>query len=96
MINKAELTNQLKRLKPELDRKFGVIKVGFFEDYIDTRHTENCEVNVLVEFRQPLGWKFFELKGWLEFKLDRRIDICTPRSLKPAIKEEIIHQTIFV
>lgn len=96
MTNKSELIHYLKRLKPELHRKFGVVKIGFFEDFIDTRHTENCELNVLVEFAQPLGWKFFELKGWLEYKLNMRIDICTPRSLKPAIKDEILSQTTFV
>lgn len=96
MTNKSELAHHLKRLKPELQRKFGVIKIGFFDDYIDTRHTENCEVNILVEFAKPLGWKFFELKGWLENKLRMRIDICTPRSLKPAIKDEILSQTTFV
>jgi predicted nucleotidyltransferase len=51
---------------------------------------------VLVELEQPLGWRFFEMKEWLEFKLGFSIDICTPASLKPALKDEILSQTHYV
>lgn len=94
-MDKKELLRNIRRLKPELESKFGVRRIGFFEDFIDRTHTENCEVNILVEFEKPLGWKFFELKEWLQYKLKMRIDICTPRSLKPALKSEIMDQTQF-
>ncbi|MFY8137300.1 MAG: nucleotidyltransferase family protein [Flavobacteriales bacterium] len=93
---KSELANQLKRYKPDLERRWGVKSIGFFDDYIDHHHTANCEINILVEFHEPLGWRFFEMKEWLEKKLFIRIDICTPKSLKPALKEEILNQTTFV
>ncbi len=86
----------LHKLKPVLKEKYGVKKIGFFDCFLDKHHNGLCELNVLVELEQPLGWRFFELKEWLEFKLGFSIDICTPASLKPALKDEILSQTHYV
>ncbi|MCC6600975.1 MAG: nucleotidyltransferase [Crocinitomicaceae bacterium] len=82
-------------MKPALKEKFGVVRIGFFESYIDSHHHEDCELNILVELTRPLGWDFFALKEFIEFRLKTKIDICTPRALKPALKDEILAQTIF-
>lgn len=87
---------KLHALKPELKKRFGVDKIGFFDCYIDRHHHHDCELNILVELAEPLGWDFFSLKEFLERKLRIRVDICTPRALKPALKEEILQSTIFV
>ena len=86
----------LHKLKPELKEKFGVKKIGFFDCFIDRHHNDLCELNILVELEQPLGWRFFELKERLEYRLGFPIDICTPAALKPALKDEILEQTHFV
>jgi predicted nucleotidyltransferase len=51
---------------------------------------------VYVELEKPLGWKLFELKEYLEQKLELHIDIITPRGIKPALKEEIMSAIQFV
>jgi predicted nucleotidyltransferase len=91
-----DLIHQIRRLKPQLESKWGVDRIGFFDCFIDHHHHADCELNILVELSKPLGWEFFALKEWLESKLAMRIDICTPNALKPALKEEILDQTIFV
>lgn len=93
---KNSVINELQRLKPQLRSKWGVIKLGYFEDYLDKRHTLNCELNILVELEKPLGWEFFAMKEWIQFKLNVPIDICTPKSLKPILKEEILEQTVYL
>jgi len=90
------IKHKLHELKPELKRRYGVNKLGFFDCYIDTHHNEHCELNVLVELQRPLGWEFFGLKQFIEKKLQIRIDICTPNALKPALRDEIIANTHFV
>lgn len=90
------IEKNLFRLKQALSDKFGVIRIGYFDSYIDYHHNHNCEVNILVELESPLGWEFFSLKEYLERKLQTRIDICTPNALKPALKDEILKQTRFV
>lgn len=91
----SDVKNKLHRLKPELMKRYGVMRIGFFDCYIDQHHHRNCELNILVELARPLGWDFFYLKEFLERKLETRVDICTEKSLKPALKEEIIQSTTF-
>jgi predicted nucleotidyltransferase len=92
----TNLEHNLRRLKNVLSQKFGVMRIGYFDCYIDLHHNHDCEVNILVELEKPLGWDFFTLKEFLEKKLQTRIDICTPNALKPALREEIMNQTRFV
>jgi predicted nucleotidyltransferase len=90
------LLKQFRRIKGEIRAKFGVNKIGFFNCYMDTHHNHECELNVLVELEKPLGWKFFELKEFIEDELQIRIDICTERSLKPALRDEILSEIRYV
>jgi predicted nucleotidyltransferase len=84
----APLT-EIRRLKPELWKRFGVKSIAIFDCFKTKGPEAACELNVWVELNEPLGWEFFVLKNFLERKLDRRIDICTERSIKPAIKEKV-------
>lgn len=91
-----DLHHILTRLKPQLESKWGVQKIGFFDCYLAHHHSADCELNILVELEKPLGWEFFALKEWLELKLGMRIDICTPNALKPSLRDEMLQQTHFV
>lgn len=81
--------NEIRRLKPELLKRFGVKSIAIFDCFKTKGPEAACDLNVLVELNEPLGWDFFVLKNFLERKLDRRIDICTERSIKEAIKEKV-------
>ncbi|MDZ4749991.1 MAG: hypothetical protein SGI87_00135 [Flavobacteriales bacterium] len=84
-----KLEKDLHRFLPELRKKWGVETIGYFYDFCDASGPKHVEVNILVTLQKPIGWKFFELKEFLEFKLQRRIDIVTPRGLKALFREEI-------
>lgn len=85
----------LHKLKPVLKEKFGVKRIGYFDSYIDHHHNKLCELNILVELEQPLGWDFFSLKQFIEKRLGMSIDICTPNALRPALKDEILENTVY-
>ncbi|MFN5294974.1 MAG: nucleotidyltransferase family protein [Flavobacteriales bacterium] len=90
------IPKQLTRMRYDLERRYGVTRMGCFDCYIDHHHNRLCDINVYVELEKPLGWKLFELKEYLEQKLELHIDIITPRGIKPALKEEIMSAIQFV
>ncbi|MBX7052541.1 MAG: hypothetical protein K1X54_10945 [Flavobacteriales bacterium] len=90
------LLNRLRRLNPELSARYGVKRIGIFDCYRKEHQGTMCDLNVLVELEHPLGWKYFELKSYIEKKLQLHIDIFTPRALKPSLREEILSKTRFV
>ncbi len=90
------IPKQLTRMRYDLERRYGVTRLGCFDCFIDHHHNRLCDINVYVELEKPLGWKFFELKEYLEQKLEVHIDILTPRAIKPALKDEIMAAIEFV
>ncbi len=81
---------------PEIRRKYGVRKLGVFNSFLAQHHTGECDLNVLVELERPLGWEFFDLKMFLERKLQMHIDVFTDSSLKPALRDQILAEIKYV
>jgi predicted nucleotidyltransferase len=88
--NDFALEHDLRRLSADLNLKYGVVRVGYFYDFTIKNSVQPVEVNIIVELARPMGWKFFELKEYLQKKLYRRVDLITPNGLKVIFKNEIM------
>ena len=95
-MNTDEIIGKLQEIKPYLQQEYGVKTIGLFGSYADGTHTENSDVDILVEFERPLGWKFFTLEKYLEQTFNRKIDLVTPNALKEQLKSYILNQTLYV
>jgi ParB family chromosome partitioning protein len=51
---------------------------------------------IVVDLDEPMGWRFYALKGFLEAKLQMRIDLTTHEGVKPVIREEFESMIRFV
>jgi len=91
-----QIEAKLKQVKPLIAEKFHVSKIGYFGSYANGRANEDSDLDLLVEFSQPVGWSFFTLESYLEKALGLRIDIVTKAALKRQIKESILDQVIYV
>jgi len=58
-FNKEKLTKRLEDLKPILSKEYKVKEIGYFGSYATGEETELSDIDILVEFEVPLGWKFF-------------------------------------
>ncbi len=96
MKEAADLKQQLTELKPVLREKFGVKKIGIFGSYALGDQLESSDVDILVELEEPLGWAFFDLKEFLEQKLEKPVDLVTRNALKKQLKDEILKTTTFI
>jgi len=61
MLSKTELEEKLQEIKPVLADKFHVSRIGYFGSYGSGQQTNNSDLDLLVEFSQPVGWGFFTL-----------------------------------
>jgi len=95
-IKSRDLQKKLKDLKPLLEEEFGVKEIGYFGSFALGEESESSDVDILVELKAPLGWKFFELKEFLEDKLGRPVDLVTQNALKERLRNEILSSTIYV
>ena len=83
-----------------LAKKYGVKKLGLFGSYAKGSPTPTSDVDVIVEFEQPLGLKFIEFAEELERLLDRKVDVLTPEGLKGIrirrVAEDIAQSVVYV
>jgi uncharacterized protein len=90
MLSKDEILSKLRELKPTLNKEFAVKEIGLFGSFSDGSYTSESDIDLLVEFEKPIGWKFFSLEIYLEKIFGRKIDLVTKNALKDRIKESIL------
>jgi predicted nucleotidyltransferase len=96
MLSIVEIETKLQEIKPVLTEKFHVSSIGYFGSYAKGQQTDNSDLDLVVEFSQPIGWGFFTLEGFLEQSLGLNIDLVTRNGLKDRIKESILNQVKYI
>ncbi|WP_228779859.1 nucleotidyltransferase family protein [Aquiflexum lacus] len=82
-------------MKPILIKDFSVKEIGLFGSYADNSNSEESDIDILVEFEKPIGWKFFTLELFLENIFNKKVDLFTKNALKAQIKDKILEQVNF-
>jgi predicted nucleotidyltransferase len=96
-MKKSEVIRILKKRQKELEQHFNVASLSLFGSVARDEATADSDVDLLVEFSKPVGlFQFIELQQRLEELLDCKVDLGTPRSLKPRIKEHVLQEAIRV
>lgn len=91
-----DIERKLREIKPVLVDKFQVSRIGYFGLYASGKQTEGSNLDLLVEFSKPVGWKFFTLEKFLEQTLGLPIDLVTKNALKDRMKEPILNHVIYI
>lgn len=95
MKKREEIKEILKGFKPILRERFKVKQIGIFGSYVRGEESEESDVDILVEFSEPIGWEFIDLMEFLEKILGRKVDLVTVRALKPQIKDKILKEVVY-
>jgi predicted nucleotidyltransferase len=96
MHSQAEIESKLKALKPKLVADYHVSRIGYFGSYALGKQTIKSDLDILVEFSQPVGWSFFSLERFLETSLSVKVDLVTPAALKERTKDQILAHIRFI
>lgn len=76
--------------KPELARRFGVVRLALFGSTVrDAARTES-DVDILVAFDGPAtSARYFGVQFYLEDLLGRSVDLVTEKALRPELRPYI-------
>jgi len=96
MLSSSNIEIVLRNLKPILSDKYEVERIGYFGSFARGEQDVDSDVDILVEFRRPLGWAFFDLQELLEKELNRKVDLVSSKALKSQLRDEILSQTRYV
>lgn len=96
MLSKGDIERKLQEIKPVLVDKFHVSSIGYFGSFVSGRQNGDSDLDLLVEFSEPIGWGFFTLEKFLEQSLGLPVDLVTKSALKDRIKEPILNQVVYI
>ena len=89
--------NILQRLKPTLASLYYVDTIGLFGSIVrDDFIPDSSDVDIVVNFTQPIGIEFVDLSYFLEKELNRKVDIVSFKGLKEKYLKEIEKDIVYV
>ncbi len=98
MSNKLQtIQSRLRKHKNELTNDYKVQKIGIFGSVARGDDHAKSDVDILVEFSEPVGFfHYLALENFLRNLLKETVEVVTVRALKPAIKEQVLSETVYV
>ncbi len=96
MKNRDQILDVLRRLKPEIGAAYNVRTIGLFGSALREEAGPQSDIDVLVEFRSPIGFfKFLELEELLAERLGAKVDLVSKKALKPEIGRTILREVVY-
>lgn len=93
-MDKEKVLQLLETDKERLD-DFAVKALFLFGSVARGEATLESDVDFLVEFNRPVGlFTLLGLKSYLEELLGRSVDLGTPNSLRPHLRETVLKEAI--
>jgi predicted nucleotidyltransferase len=90
-------TETLQKLKPTLASLYNVDSIGLFGSIVrDDFVPETSDVDIVVNFSQPIGIEFVDLSFLLEKELERKVDLVSLNGLKSRYFNEIEKEIVYV
>jgi predicted nucleotidyltransferase len=77
-----KIKNELRKMKPELVKRFHVNSIGLFGSVVRDDFTEKSDIDIIVDFTQPIGIDFIDLADLLEAALKRPVDLVSKKGVK--------------
>jgi len=97
MTTHFEIVKQvLQRLKPRLINDFHVDTIGLFGSIVREDFSPNSDVDIMVNFSQPIGIEFIDLSNLLEQELKRKVDVVSGKGIKEKYFKEIEKDIVYV
>ena len=99
-LTTEKITNILSEKSKYLAETYGVKRIGLFGSYAKGTQTEASDIDIIVEFETPLGFKFMDFADYLEEILGKSVDVLTVGGLQgiriPHIAQSIKESIVYV
>ncbi|MFN2163625.1 MAG: nucleotidyltransferase family protein [Candidatus Promineifilaceae bacterium] len=92
--------NSIEEQMPFLAAEYGVARIGLFGSFAAQTAGDESDIDLLVEFNDPIGFRFMELVDYLESLLGRNVDVLTPAGLQgirvKRVADNIYESVVYV
>lgn len=75
----------------EICKRNGVEYCAVFGSFARGDATPESDVDLLIRFSKPVGFRFFGVADELEAALGKQVDLATDKMIGPYIRESVMH-----
>lgn len=93
---KSDILRILSMHKPLLTQKYQLNKLGLFGSYARDEAVEGSDIDILVDFKKPVGMEIVDLALELEKLLNHKVDLITLNAIKNRLFSHIEQEVIYV
>jgi len=94
-MNKNQIIQKLRSIKPALQEKYGVTELALFGSYSRDEQTEKSDIDILVAYEKKLGMQFLDMIYELDKLFNKEVQVVSKKGIKPkyfqAIQEDLIY-----
>lgn len=96
MVEKSHISNILSANKEQLILKYHLKSIDIFWSFTCEDFTEDSDIDILIDYEQPLGIEFIDLADELERILKRKVYLVSQNGVKHKYLEEIQKDLVYV
>ncbi|NCX95293.1 MAG: hypothetical protein EBX41_02585 [Chitinophagia bacterium] len=97
LFNKESILSKLRELMPYLKEKYHVSSLALFGSVARNEQTPESDIDLIVEFSQPIGLAFLDLADFLEegvFK--RKVDLVKRHLIREKYYQTMVEDLHYV
>lgn len=95
MRTKEEVVRLLAEKKSELQKHYPISEMALFGSYARGDYNESSDIDILVDFNEPVGIEFISLAHELEDLFKTKVDLVSRNGIKPhylaSVEKNLIH-----
>jgi predicted nucleotidyltransferase len=96
MQSLEEIKVFLLKNKPLLADRYKVKMIGLFGSMVRGDFNNESDIDILVDFNEPVGIEFIDLAEYLELNLKRKVDLVSLNGLKENYKKIVEQEVQYV
>jgi predicted nucleotidyltransferase len=88
-MDKDEIIHLMRENFNVLATEYGVSRIGIFGSSVRGTISETSDLDIVVEFNRPIGFKFNQLVRYLENLLGKKVDLLTKDGIENIRIKEV-------
>ena len=95
-MDKVVILQKLRKLKPIFQQNYGLSEIALFGSYSRDEQTEESDIDIMVDFSNPIGIEYFDLVYALNdaFK-NSKVQVVSKKGIKPKyfdrLKQDLLY-----
>ena len=87
----------LNKHRDELREKYKIAEIGIFGSYIRGEQKKESDIDILVEFSEPISLlDLIAAENYISDLIGRKVDLVPRENIRPELKQVILDEVVYI